>query len=184
MNAPARTCGTCNLCCKVMYIEELEKPQGAWCPHAKPGQGCSIYGSHPSSCQTFMCQWLLQPALPESLKPSRSKVVLSTVAGAKGDQLVAYCDPSDPTAWRRGDMYKLLKAQTRSPSGHARMVVVRVNSHYWLVTPDADHDLGEADGRKAFRIEPGPDGKPVARLVNQAPVTPSAPRTPRIPPER
>ena len=169
MNAPARTCGTCNLCCKVMYIEELEKPQGMWCPHASPGQGCTIHGSHPTSCQTFMCQWLLQPALPEGLKPSRSKVVLSTVAGPRGEQLVAYCDPSDPTAWRRGDVYRLLKAQTMSPSGQPRMVIVRVDARWWLVTAGADHDLGEVDGRKAFRIEAGPDGKPVARQVEGAP---------------
>lgn len=171
MSAPGRTCGTCNLCCKVMYIEELRKPQGEWCPHALPGQGCSIYGSHPSSCRTFMCQWLLSPGLPDSLKPNRSKVVLST-GGGKGEQLVAYCDPSDPTAWRRGDMYKLLKAQTRSPSGQPRIVMVRVNNRYWLVTADAEHDLGEADGRKAFRIEQGPDGKPVARQVDPATAPP------------
>lgn len=169
MSASDRTCGACNLCCKVMYIEELEKPQGEWCAHAKPGRGCTIHGSHPTSCRTFMCQWLLQPTLPESLKPNRSKVVLSTVEGPKGDQLVAYCDPSDPGAWRRGDIYRLLKAQTRSPSGEPRMVIVRINSHYWLVTGEADHDLGEAKGRKAFRIERGADGKPVARLVDDPP---------------
>lgn len=66
-------------------------------------------------------------------------------------------------------MYKLLKAQTRAPSGRPRMVIVRVNTRFWLVTPEADHDLGDVDGRKAFRIERGPDGKPVARLVESTP---------------
>lgn len=155
-----------------MHIEELEKPQGVWCSHAKPGQGCSIHGSHPRSCQTFMCQWLKQPALPESLKPSRSKVVLSTMAGPKGEQLVAYCDPSEPTAWRRGDMYKLLKAQTMSPTGQPRMVVVRVDTRWWLLSAESEFDLGEAEGRKAFRIERGADGKPIATLVDDAGIPP------------
>ena len=176
MSDTGRTCGTCSLCCKATWIAELAKPAGVWCEHARPGQpggACSIHETRYPVCRAFHCQWILSSAVPETLKPSRSKVVLTAVKGQDADQLVAYCDPSDPGAWRRGAMYEFLKRQTRGPGGRPRNVIVRVGARYWLITADADHDLGEADGRKTFRIARGPDGRPVATLVDQTPKPPS-----------
>ncbi|MBL8771650.1 MAG: hypothetical protein JNK30_09735 [Phenylobacterium sp.] len=171
MNHTVRTCGTCSLCCKAMGIEELKKPAGVWCEHARPGRpggACSIHETRYPICRGFHCQWIVSPDVPEELKPSKCKVILTGVQGAGDDQLVAYCDPADPGAWRRGAIYGFLKRQTRRPDGRPRTVIVRVGPRYWLVTHDADLDLGEAGGRKRFRIEPGPDGRPVARLVEDS----------------
>ena len=57
--APVRSCGSCSLCCKLLVIDELDKPPDTWCPHCKPGRGgCSIYADRPPSCRLFRCGWL------------------------------------------------------------------------------------------------------------------------------
>jgi hypothetical protein len=158
-----------------MWIADLNKPAGVWCEHARPGRpggACSIHETRYPVCRGFMCQWIVSPAVPEELKPSKSKVILSAVEGARGDHLFAYCDPSDPVAWRRSPMYEFLKRQTRSPSGRPRAVMVCAGRHYWMLTEGAEHDLGEVSGSKTFRIEPGPDGRPVAKLVEKRPSPP------------
>ena len=38
-----RHCGGCTLCCKLIPVEELNKPAGARCKHVRTGKGCSIY---------------------------------------------------------------------------------------------------------------------------------------------
>lgn len=48
-----------------MEIEELAKPVGEWCPHCKPGKGCTIYADRPKECADFMCQWLADPILSD-----------------------------------------------------------------------------------------------------------------------
>ena len=73
-----RVCEDCTLCCKVMAIDELEKPAGTWCQHCKAGSGCKIYAERPTECQTFNCLWLIDERLGPHWKPNRSKVVLTT----------------------------------------------------------------------------------------------------------
>src|SRR5262249_4530121 len=47
-----RECGKCSLCCKLLPIQELNKPIDTWCPHCRPGHGgCTIYSSRPSECR-------------------------------------------------------------------------------------------------------------------------------------
>jgi hypothetical protein len=148
-----------------MPIREIDKVVGAWCQHARPGRGCAIHGQHPDSCRTFVCEWLARPEVPIELQPGRTKVVLTAVAGSNETQLVAYCDPADPLAWRREPMHAFLKRQT-AVAGRIRPVIIWAGKRMWLLTPDAEHDLGEVKGAQSFRIEPGPDGKPTVRLVS------------------
>jgi hypothetical protein len=149
------------MCCKVIRIAELEKPSGVWCQHAAPGRGCSIYADRPTPCQVFQCVWLHEPDTPEALKPERAKVVLAS----NETKLIAHCDP---TAWRREPMYSFLKRQAWPGPGASRPVLVLVGRRIWLITPSADYDLGEVDGARSFRVEPGPGGKPVLRLIHEA----------------
>jgi hypothetical protein len=151
---PAKSCGACSQCCKVMGIEELAKPVGVWCQHRRAGVGCDIHGRHPASCQAFACQWLIEPAAPARFRPDRTKVVLA----AEGDppRLVAYCDPANPLAWRREPIYGLLKARARASP---LTVVARAGARLWLIAPDEDVDLGEVDAASAFQVERGHDGR-------------------------
>ena len=46
---PGRICGSCMLCCKVMIVDELNKPSGTLCRHAVLGKGCFIREQRPRS---------------------------------------------------------------------------------------------------------------------------------------
>lgn len=73
-----RTCGSCDVCCVALTIEdpELRKVQGYRCRHLKPGQGCSIYATRPHTCRTFYCGWRQLKWVRESLRPDRSGVLV------------------------------------------------------------------------------------------------------------
>src|SRR4051812_2580631 len=87
---PNRSCGDCTLCCKVLKITALEKPQGIWCNHCNPRAGCTIYGDRPEECRTFFCGYLTNPDLGDEWKPNRSKIVL--VAELDGNRIAAHVD--------------------------------------------------------------------------------------------
>jgi hypothetical protein len=124
MTSVGKSCGPCTLCCKVMEIEELKKPVGSWCSHCEPGKGCTIYGSHPPSCQDFTCQWLLESSMPDEFRPDRARVAV-LVADGEGPRLIARCDPSNPTAWQREPMYSTLKAQAHGEQMPAHVAELR-----------------------------------------------------------
>ena len=123
----SRACGECSLCCKVMKIEELEKPVGRWCPHCRPGQGgCSIYSGRPPSCRSFACAWL-QGALPLEQRPDTTKVVFTESAAG---WVAVHVDESFPDAADRepvaGQIQKLaLKMPVVILCGETRRVVAR-----------------------------------------------------------
>src|SRR5262245_34979797 len=65
-----RQCGDCSLCCKLLNIDELNKPANTWCQHCRPGKGgCSIYADRPPDCRTFACGWLTHPEFGDIWKP-------------------------------------------------------------------------------------------------------------------
>lgn len=103
----ARVCGTCTMCCKLLGIVELKKPRNKWCPHCQVGKGCQIYPDRPPSCVEFSCAWLLDPQLPDVLKPDRSKVVMFNLEG-KESEIQAHVDPKFPDAWRTGPIGRFL----------------------------------------------------------------------------
>ena len=153
---PAKSCGTCTLCCKLLGITEIEKPAWEWCSHCAPGRGCTIYETRPPSCREFECQWLCEPELPESLKPERSKVMLT---GAAGPILNAYCDPGHPMAWKREPMYSLLQERARIHWRGSIAVIARAGLRTWLINHDGETDLGIVDPRSEVRFEQQRDGR-------------------------
>lgn len=167
MTAPARSCGSCTLCCKVMAVAKLDKPAGRWCVHIAQGRGCAAYEARPSSCRDFSCGWLMQPGIPEALRPDRSKVILQ-LENAK--RLIARCDQSDPAAWRREPMYSILKtwAGRTWPSGH--QMLAAVGEHYWAITPtraQPDIDLGVLALDTPFEVDVMSDGRLIARVAGK-----------------
>jgi hypothetical protein len=118
----ARVCGSCTLCCKLLTVPDLEpaKPRDVWCEHCLQGTGCGIYERRPQSCRVFDCVWLQRPGLPDTLRPDRCKVVLTTIEAERA--LVAQVDPGYPDAWRRPEIARLLKLNL----GKGIKVMVRV----------------------------------------------------------
>jgi hypothetical protein len=132
--AAMKDCGGCTLCCKVIGIKELNKPQGVWCTHCLAGVGCKIYESKPEECGTFVCGWLCEPALGEEWKPSRSKIVLTTELG--GRRIVAHMDPQRPDAWQREPYRAALKEWARNGQRSGGEVVISINGQRTPLKPD------------------------------------------------
>ena len=139
-NPTGRACGSCSLCCKLVGIEALNKPPGKWCPHCKPGTGCTIYGSHPDECRDFSCLYLETAELPEIWKPTKSRIVLYLVDD--GVRLVAHVDAGSPNAWREKPYYDVLKTWAKSRLDRRRQLVVRVDKRIIAILPDRDVDVG------------------------------------------
>lgn len=71
-----RECGECTLCCTVLRVPELDKPENTKCSNC--AVGCTIYNDRPQSCVDFNCGWL-QGALDEDQRPDKSHVVIETL---------------------------------------------------------------------------------------------------------
>ena len=151
---PGRACGSCSLCCKVVGVEELNKPIGEWCPHCKRANGCAIYQARPASCRTFMCQWLLAEGLGPEWKPDRAKFAL--LKSDNGRHLTAFVGPGNPGAWRRSPYYEALKqwAKLGSPAtGAVRLVDVMIGQRCVVILPDRDVDLGMLGADEMIQLQ-------------------------------
>ena len=79
VESSSRECGSCTKCC------EGYTSGGAYgfkfgdfvpCHFLEIGLGCTIYEDRPRHpCQTFKCQWLINPDLPEHFKPEISHIM-------------------------------------------------------------------------------------------------------------
>jgi hypothetical protein len=137
---PGRTCGTCTLCCKVLSITELQKPQGRWCQYCDTGRGCKIYEQRPDECATFHCGYLSWELAGDHWFPARSKMVI--VAELDGARVAVHVDPGRPNAWRQEPFYSELKEWSVMASHQMHQVVVCIGSRAIVVLPDRDVDLG------------------------------------------
>jgi hypothetical protein len=138
-----RSCGSCTLCCKVLKILELNKPQGAWCQHCKPGAGCKIYTERPLECRTFHCGYQTQAELGEEWKPDRSKIVL--VVEPEANRITAHVDPQRPDAWTREPFHTQLRQWAAAAAPHRGQVIATVGRRAFMIFPDRDTDLGLVD---------------------------------------
>ncbi len=75
-----RACDGCTLCCKLIPVEEIDKPRTTWCSHtAQDKHSCSIYASRPISCVMWSCRWLTDDTIPYDLKPDKVGFVIDPV---------------------------------------------------------------------------------------------------------
>lgn len=137
---PGRSCGTCNLCCKVYLIRELSKPAGQWCAHCVRGSGCGIHPDRPASCREFFCSWLVDPNLGPEWKPEVSRFVLS--ADATHRAILVTADPGRPRAWKREPYYAVLKQFSEVFFRIDQKVLVNLNGHITVILPDRDVPIG------------------------------------------
>ena len=137
---PGRECGGCTLCCKVLRIAELQKPQGKWCPHCEVGHSCRIYEDRPGECRTFFCGYLVWPSVEDFWYPPRSKMVI--VSESDGAWVSIYVDPDRPDAWRLEPYYSAIKRWSASGGEQNFHVVVCAGRRATVVFPDREVDLG------------------------------------------
>ena len=125
--APGKECGSCTMCCKVLDIEELEKPAGPLCGHCSASKGCSIYKKRPQVCRDFECEWLTERSLARPLKPDLTGTIL--MIDPDTDVYQAVTDPARPQAWRHPLVFKHLIAKAKE--GH--VVVAKSGLMSWRV---------------------------------------------------
>ena len=71
----SRRCGDCQLCCKLIPVEELGKRANERCGHQRAGKGCAIYAQRPVSCALWNCRWLVDSDV-DLPRPDRAHYVL------------------------------------------------------------------------------------------------------------
>ncbi|MFO1015913.1 MAG: YkgJ family cysteine cluster protein [Caulobacteraceae bacterium] len=162
MTGRAKSCGPCGMCCKVFAVKELAKPAGVMCAHY--GGGCGIYAARPESCRSFECVWLMDPEMPHRFRPDQTKVVLDQ--DAKGDRLIARCDPANPLAWRRDPMHAALRGRAADSWRTGKLVLAVAGRRTWVITPKADIDLGEIAPDSHLRVLEGADGKVTVEVMD------------------
>lgn len=138
---PGRSCDNCTLCCKVIAVPELAKPQGRDCVHCDTGRGCGIYARRPGVCAEFYCSYLLSPALGEEWKPRESHLVLGYMAAA--DVILIYTDPDHPGAWRQEPyLARIRKWAATTDTGY---VLIWEGGRALALCGDAEFALGPLD---------------------------------------
>jgi hypothetical protein len=146
------------MCCKLLAIDEIEKPVNAWCPHCAPGRGCKIYEQRPASCRAFTCRWILDPGMADEWKPDRSKLVV--IADENPERVLIHVDPGTPDAWRREPYHSQLRKKAAQALRLGGSVIVIVNGKATLILPDGEQFIGDVEGgdRVVVSKVPGPGG--------------------------
>lgn len=133
-----RKCGDCQLCCKLLPVQELGKPANQKCQHQKFGVGCAIYQRCPRSCRLWSCQWLMGGEHTDTLRrPDRGRYVIDIIPEfitvrhhdggpeTKVPVVQVWLDPKYPDAWRDPGLLAYLDQRARQ--GFAALV--RTSSH-------------------------------------------------------
>jgi hypothetical protein len=84
-----RECGTCTLCCRLMTVHSLNKPDGEMCQHCT-GTGCGIYARRPLDCRQWSCLWKIDEngQLGDELRPDRCGFIINLADARDGIGLV------------------------------------------------------------------------------------------------
>jgi hypothetical protein len=157
------------MCCKLLEITEIEKPQNVWCKQCKPGKGCSVYDTRPSDCRTFYCSWIFDLSLNDAWRPDRSKFVITYEP--ETFRMFIVCDAGAAGAWRREPFYARIKSFLNAPGMERQQIVITTGRKLTLLVRNGEFDLG--DHNKGDQISVTYDkngGAPTARLVRAAQV--------------
>ena len=120
-----RQCGSCTLCCKMLYVPDYDSKIGEYCKHCLPNTGCSIHETKKEICRTFDCLWIKQPQIPDSYRPDKCHVLFEMVPHS----LVywGHIDPEHGDADKTDHIQQIIKKINQA--GHA---VVMSNGGFYL----------------------------------------------------
>lgn len=136
-----RGCGSCTLCCRVLAIDELGKPEGVLCRHCSSGNGCTIYAARPESCRGFYCGYLALPFVAQHWFPADCGMVVFPLAEDK--RLAVHVDPATPEAWKAEPFHSDLHKWAVVAEKMGLQVHVTIGRRIIAILPHADVDLGE-----------------------------------------
>lgn len=162
-----RSCGDCQLCCRLLPVPETGKLANIRCSHQKHGRGCAIYDERPRSCWLWSCRWLIDPETLELSRPDRSHYVIDimpeflrvvTEDGAECplEAVQIWVDPRFPDAHRDPALRRWLEEKARrevvgllrfsSSEGMVLLAPPLTSSGEWIETPgqcEAEHSAAE-----------------------------------------
>lgn len=137
---PGRTCDGCTMCCKLLEIEELDKPRGVWCPHCDRGKGCRTYETRPDPCRSFYCGYRRLAHLDERWNPAKAKFLINYESEA--NRICIHVDPDRPDAWRKEPYLGTLRHWSGVAAREGGYVIVWCGQKASIVMPDRVKDLG------------------------------------------
>jgi len=159
---PGRGCGSCTLCCRVLAIDELDKPEGVACRHCESGRGCGIYPDRPESCRGFYCGYLALPFVGQHWFPDHCGMVVFPLSADR--RLAVHVDPANPDAWKAEPFHSDLRQWAVAAEKMDFQVNVSIGRRVIAILPHADVDLGDfGDGDSLVYDRHVVDGRPVLR---------------------
>jgi hypothetical protein len=160
----ARGCGSCQLCCKLLPVPDLQKPAGTKCRHARVGKGCTIYADRPFPCRVWACRWLADATATAGMpRPDRCHYVIDTApdyitanapdgTSRRISVIQVWVDPAFRDAWRTPELRAFMLRQAQQFS---LATIIRWSSRDALmVFPppfDADGEWHEMTGDVVHR---------------------------------
>jgi hypothetical protein len=157
-----RSCGDCAMCCKLLRIDELQKPAYQWCVHARPGSKggcCSIYQDRPGACKGYACEWLVNTDFDKELwYPKTCHMVISIITLGGIRTFTVTVDPGYPLAWRKDPHYSQLRklasyGLTVQRKEDLFIVHVRLPNKAFLVLPNSAIEVSNL--AYVLRVQPG-----------------------------
>ncbi len=137
---PGRNCDGCAMCCKLVAVREIDKPEFKWCPHCLDHSRCAIYEDRPRTCCGFYCQYRMDPGLDERWKPSICRIVVAPEPDE--DRLSIYVDPSRPHIWRSEPFYSVICGFGLDAPEKETQVIVWQGQQAIAILPDREKKLG------------------------------------------
>jgi hypothetical protein len=129
------------MCCKLISVTEIGKPQNVWCSHCTPGKGCGIYEARPAECRIFQCAWLVETSLGDDWRPERAKFLLTQEPGT--GRIFIVCDTTAPGTWRREPYYSTIKSLLTRDPAERKEIIVMTGRKVTLLVRQGEFDLGE-----------------------------------------
>ncbi|MBM3608873.1 MAG: hypothetical protein FJX29_10560 [Alphaproteobacteria bacterium] len=132
---PGKSCGPCNMCCKILVIEDddLKKDAGPLCKNCINGNGCKIYKKRPQTCRDYECEWLQERELGPHLRPDKTGTILQIDPDSL--QYQAVCDPATPMAWRKSPLlFKHLVVKAKE----GETVIAKSGLKSWRIYPNGN----------------------------------------------
>ena len=137
------------MCCKLLRIEELKKPLGAWCKHVLAGKGCKIYDERPIPCRNFHCYWILNPNLGTEWKPDKSKFIIWQ--GPTGAWTISV-DPGNPNAWRQSKYLSQIRLLAAQLAEQGQVLVLPKGDKMICILPDREVELPKLEDGQGIAV--------------------------------
>lgn len=101
-----KECGGCTVCCELLPVPQLQKPESTLCGHCEAKVGCRIHSIRPKVCRTFDCVYIHNEDMDLKLRPDNCKVMFEKVTN---DLYLALELPRDVGSWKNKKVLQFIQ---------------------------------------------------------------------------